>query len=318
MITPEQIDFQTPDDAPFDWCETNFFSFNIPEHNILGMLYMLSRPKLGVCMSDITIQDRISQSWEDQLYVDNRQHLPCPPSLRSYKLENGLSVDCVEPLKRYVIDYEGGDETRIYLEAEALMPPFDINDPAMDPMAARRPSSQWAFAGHYELTCRVQGEMTVRGRTLAIDCVDTFDRSWSVRSEVEKACAVWLHASFGPSLTIHLLCDYQPGEPERWGKLLSGYVLEDGQVYGIAEATGQSRYAGIMSMSTRFEITDVRGKSFTVTGGAISASRWQPYSTMVYPQSLMEWNLDGRIGYGVQQDAASRAAVCRYRDVMRP
>jgi hypothetical protein len=38
---------------------------------------------------------------------------------------------------------------------------------------------------------------------------------------------------------------------------------------------------------------------------------------MVYPQSLMEWNLDGRIGYGVQQDAASRAAVCRHRDMLR-
>ena len=31
----------------------------------------------------------------------------------------------------------------------------------------------------------------------------------------------------------------------------------------------------------------------------------------------MRWNLDGRIGYGVQQDVMSRAYLTRHRDAMR-
>lgn len=318
MIDPNKAEFQFCDDAPFDWCETNAFSFNIPEANILGMLYVLTRPKLGVCMSDITIQDQISPIWEDQLYVDNRQHLPCPKSLLDYSLPNGLSVKCVDPLKKYRIDYIGIDDTELHFDCEALMPPFDINDPKMDPLAASRKSGAWAFNGHFELTAHIVGDAKIRGKVYHVDCYDTFDRSWSQRSEVEKPNAIWLHPSFGKDLTIHLLTyDTDPARSSDLGVLMSGYVLEEGELFGVLEATGSVARTGIMPMSIDMQVKDVRGKQFHVTGATISASRWQPYSTMVYPQCFMRWNYDGNVGYGVLQDATSRAYLSRHRRTYR-
>lgn len=318
MITDDQIDFQFTDASPLDWCETNFFSFNIPEENILGYFYLLTRPKLGVCMSDITIQDRISPIWEDQLLVDNRQHLPCPQTLTEYSLPNGLSVRCVDPLRKYLIDYVGMDDTEIDLEANALMVPWDMQDPDMDPLAHKRMSPHWTFHGHFELTAHITGEARIRGKTYKIDCVDTFDRSWGARPEDERPNAIWLHASFGKRLTIHLLTFSDVAVTGEFGELLTGYVLEDGDVYGVVEAKGRSERSGIFPMSSYIDIVDARGKSFTMTGATMSAARWQPYSSMVYPQAFMRWNIDDQIGYGVQQDATSRAYLARHRDAFRP
>lgn len=316
MIKDEEVEFQFTDDSPVDWCETNFFSFNIPEANILGYFYLLTRPKLGVCMSDITIQDRISHLWEDQLLVDNRQHLVCPEKLSDYSLPNGLSVKCVNPLRKYLIDYEGIDDTEIHLEANALMAPYDMQDIDMDPLAKKRQSPHWEFGGHFELTAHIVGEARIRGKTYDVDCVDTFDRSWGARPEWELPNAVWLHASFGKRLTIHILTFSEPAKGNDFGEPLSGYVLEDGKVYGVVDVKGRSVRSGILSMSTYLEVTDIRGKKFVLTGGALSAAAWQPYSCTVYPQTFMQWNLNGEIGYGLQQDASSRAYVSRNRDAL--
>ena len=142
MIRPEDAEFHTPPSNDFRWCETNPFLFNIPAARIAGVIYVVTRPVLGVCMSDITVCDRVTRSWEEQLYVDNQQHLPCPTSLLDYALPNGLSVRAVKPLEHYQVRYNGSDDTRIELEFRALMPPFDMNDPAMDPMAAIRNRSR--------------------------------------------------------------------------------------------------------------------------------------------------------------------------------
>lgn len=317
MILPEHADFQVKPDSPDDWCETNFFSWCIPEAKMLGYFYLLTRPKLGVCMSDITIQDRISPVWEDQLIVDNRQHLRCPTSLLDYSLPNGLSVRCTDPLKRYLLDYEGIDDTSIHLEATALMEPWDMHDPGMDPSVHKRTSPIWTFGGHYELTCHIVGEAKIRGKTYKVDCVDTFDRSWGARPEDERPNAIWLHASFGKRLTVHLMPYCDIAKTDEFGEILSGYVLEDGKVYGVTEVRGRARREGIFPMSTYVEFTDVRGKTFKMTGATISAARWQPYSSMAYPQCFMEWNIDGEIGYGVHQEANSRAYLCRNRDALR-
>jgi hypothetical protein len=68
---------------------------------------MSTRPKLGVCMADITMIDRIA------------------------------------PLKLFRLTYEGIDDTRFDLHYRALHTPFDINDPAMDPSAAARNGPAW-------------------------------------------------------------------------------------------------------------------------------------------------------------------------------
>lgn len=132
MIRLEEAHFQHGADAPYNWCETNFFPFCIPEERINGNVYVFTRPVLGVTMADVLVQDRIAPAWEDQLYVDNQQHLPCPASLLDYALPNGLSVKVIEPLRHTRLDYVGFDDTELHLDYRALMVLFDLNDPEMD------------------------------------------------------------------------------------------------------------------------------------------------------------------------------------------
>ena len=319
MIKPEDADFHTPPSEDFRWCETNPLLFNIPQARISGMLYVVTRPVLGVCMSDVTVQDRYSDTWEDTLYVDNQQHLPCPRSLLDYALPNGLSVRVLEPLKRSEFRYEGIDDTRIELTFEALMDPYDMNDPAMDPLAATRLAHGWstAFGGHFEITGRVRGVAVLRGQRHTVDCIDTLDRSWGPRQERDNSNAVWLHGSFGEALTVHALLGVDPARGPEFGALISGYVLEDGQVYGLTRCTGRSERRGMIALSTTLTATDTRGKVFELTAAALNCAPTAPYPSVLYTQSLMRWHHGDRVGYGIQQDVLSRAWCGRHRDALR-
>ena len=319
MISPDQADFQMPADAHWRWTETNFWPFCIPEARISGSLYLFSKPKLGVCMSDITIQDRITAAWEDQIYVDNQQHLPCPSSLLHYELPNGLTVRALEPLKRYLIDYVGIDDTEIHLEFKSLMDPWDVNDPATDPLAHKRIGAGWdkAFSGHYELTGRITGEARIRGKTYAVDCIDTADRSWGLRDDRSVTNITWLHGSFGEHLTLHAMALIDPAKQEHFGGLISGYVLEDGRAYGLVELTGRSERRGMYAMSTLLEATDVRGKRYQISGATMNCGPLGPWPAVLYVQHFMRWNFNGQIGYGVQTDGITRAYATRHRDALQ-
>lgn len=316
MIKASEANFQFNSSSPADWCETNYFSFYIPSDGIFSALYLLSRPVLGVAMSDITVQDRIAVAWEDQLYVDNQQHLQCPQSLLDYNLSNGLSVKAVEPLKRYDISYKGIDDTEIAIEFEALMDPFDMNDPDMDPLASDRIGKAWggaALSGHYEITGRIRGEARLRGQSYKIDCIDTLDRSWGARKERDNDSVIWLHGSFGEKLTIHAFFRYDPLSAG-FGKLVSGYILENGNVYGLVNGRGSAKRLGILPLSNVVEITDIRGKTFQFTSSAVNASSYSPFPSTPYPQSFMRCNYEGTIGWGVQMDVISRNFLTRNRD----
>lgn len=314
MIAAEEAEFQFAPDSPLDWTETNYFTFNVPEARIFGSAYLVARPRLNVCMSDITIQDRISPIWEEQLYIDCRQHLPCPGSLLSYDLPNGLSVRCIDPLKRYQVDYVGIDETEFHLIYETLGLPFDYLDPEMDPMATRRQGPQYTFSGHFETTSHVQGTLVVRGKSYAVDCIATGDRSWGARPENEIPSVIWCDASFGKELTIHALVMMDPVQSSEFGALASGYVLEDGRLYGLTECHGTCERRGTTAMGVSMEAMDIRGNRYCLTGSTMSSGRWSPNANIVSINSFMRWNFSGRIGYGNFAENYGRSYLTRNRD----
>ena len=48
MILTSDAEFHTPPSDDFRWCETNPFLFNIPEARLSGVIYLVTRPRLGV------------------------------------------------------------------------------------------------------------------------------------------------------------------------------------------------------------------------------------------------------------------------------
>jgi hypothetical protein len=227
-------------------------------------------------------------------------------------------VNAVEPLKRYLIDYQGFDDTEMHLESNALGDPWDINDPNTDPLAESRIGAGWdkAFSGHYELTGRITGEARIRGKTYAVDCIDTADRSWGVRDDRTVANITWLHGSFGEDLTLHAMALIDPAHDENFGGLISGYVLENGKAYGLVEMTGRSERSGMYAMSTLLEAVDVRGPRYQISGATMNAGPLGPRPAVLYVQHFMRWNCDGKIGYGVQTDGITRAYATRHRDAL--
>lgn len=304
MIKPEDIEFHRGFSSDVQACETNFFPFAVPDEGISGNFYLVTRPNLGICMSDMTIQNCIAPLVQQQLYVDNQQHMPIPASLADYALPSGLSVKAVDPFRRYELKYTGYGDTHIELEWNSLMWPYDCNDPTMDPLAGPRVGESWDKSwanGHCEFTGHVSGAARIRGQTYAVDYVATADRSWGVRKERNLGNLLWTHGAFGRNLAFHAMSNMDVANSKGYGQPISGYILEDGEVIPLVNIQGFHSTYGVLITGAELILTDVKGRQFQVTGYALNAAPWAPSPGGMYSQSLMKWNHKGDIGYGYLQ-----------------
>lgn len=311
MITPSDIEFHTPANADYLWAETNYFAFSVPEENLLVSVYVVYRKGLGVMSADVTVFGAVVDNRAECLYVDNHQHLPAPERLTDLSTPNGLKIRTTSP-RDYRIDYVGFDDTEIHVDFKGLMEPFDIHDPAHSPKAtphdakAKVEGSGFGsgYGGHFDLTCHVTGTLKVRGKEYQVDCIETMDHSWGPRPETHMPSIGWMHAHFSKDLALHwiLLCDYQKPVGQQQ-TLAHGYVMENGQVYGLTDLKISTIRNGVVTVAHTVEATDVRGKVWRLHGTVQVGSPWVCYiSTMVYVCN-MRWTLpDGSIGYGVSQE----------------
>jgi hypothetical protein len=319
MICVEDAEFHRAASSDPLWTETLYFPFSVPDKALCGGFYLVARPNVGVIMCDVTVHDRLSHTWDQTLYLDNQQHMPCPASFLDFTLPNGYGVKVIEPLKRYALSYAGYDDTQIDLTFTSLMQPYDMNDPAEDPLAAARNGGGWdnSFNGHYEVTGRITGNARIRGVDHAIDVIDTGDRSWGIRKERGTSAVAWFHGSFGEELTFHVLCAIDPAAHKNFGGLVSGYLLDKGEVHGLVDITGSFMMEGIMTRTVDATVIDVRGKAFRFTGEAINASPWAPAPNSVYAQSYIRWDHGGMTGYGAHQQGLDRGYLTKHRDVFK-
>jgi hypothetical protein len=325
MLEDKDFDFHHRPDSHWQHVDTLYSTFSIPEANIDGGVYVLTRPVLGVCMSDISIRDRISQVWEESAYLDNQQHLPCPKSLLKYTLPNGVSVEAKDSFRHYQISYQPGiDDTSLTLDYVCLHDPYVMGDPEKDPVAAKRGGMSeegatfWGGggAGHYDATYHVTGELILRGKRYDVDSVETCDRSWGVRPERESGLVHWWHVSFGKRLTCHIFARHDLANEPKWGALLSGYILEDGATYGLVEARGISEWWKALPMGGEVEVIDTRGKRFRFSYSTMAGNYWAPYPSATYVHSMIRANHNGEIGYGVHELSLNRHYLTRHRDAI--
>ncbi|HEX5806075.1 MAG TPA: hypothetical protein VFY31_07045 [Macromonas sp.] len=311
MIKHEDIEFHTPPNADYLWAETNYFSISIPEEKILASVYIVCRKGLGVMSADVSIHGALVDNRAECLYVDNHQHLPAPAKLTEVDTPIGLKIRTTSP-RDYRIDYVGFDDTEIHVDLKGLMEPFDIHDPAHSPKATPHDAKAkvdgsgfgTGYGGHFDLTCHITGTLKVRGKEYKVDCVETMDHSWGPRPETHMPAIGWQHAHFGKDLALHwiVLADYEKPVGEQQ-TLAHGYVMENGEVYGLTDVKLRTVRSGVVTVAHEFEATDVRGKVWRMYGTAEVGAPWVCYvSTMVYIAN-MRWTLpDGRVGYGVSQE----------------
>jgi hypothetical protein len=326
MITAADAEFHQPDGPDPTWGETNFFGFYSATEPLNVGVYTLFRPNLGVVLSTISMNsgDAI-QPWRAD-FCDHQAQLPIPEprSLASYTLANGLSVTTIEPNQQWNIAYDDGDGTAIDVTYRALMPAFDIHDPAMDPIAAaqqqaaRKASESgreasgfaWgtAYNGHFDQTGRVIGQVTLRGRRIPIDCVSTMDHSWGPRRERGGPNMSWLHAHFGDDYAVHAIFSFDEQDGGQVLTLAHGYALVGGQVHGLASGSGRiTRDEEFFARRVELTLVDATGSVHELTGSGMTRFPWQAWPNMVGFNVLARWAAPApasrdRVGYGEIQD----------------
>jgi hypothetical protein len=292
------------------WAETNYFGFEIPEVPLHIGLYSLFRPNLGIVNSAIFANSRrVTSSWEAD-YWDHRAYLPLKPdqSLLAFELRNSLKVTCLEPNKVWDLHFDQPGLLSVDVRFEALMPPFDIHDPDMDPRAHRGGSDLSAgelWGGHFDMTGAVTGVVVVRGVRHDVDWLSTMDHSWGHRDEYQPGVMTWLQAHVSRDLAVHGMFDFDPATPAGENLQLSlthGYLLQGGTAIGLKDGTGITQRSGLYPDLITLDLVDAQDRPWHLEGEsqtAFPAEYWPgSMSFMVLPR----WSMNGKTGYGTSTD----------------
>ncbi len=320
MITPEDVEFHTPPHADYKWAETYIFPIAIPEEHIMVMVYVAARPKLGVMLNDVYVYGTLTDNRAELMYVDSQVHLPAPERFSLIDSPSGLRIECVEPPRKFRIDYMGFDDTEIHVDWHGIMDPFDVHDPKHTPHAVGTKEEKMAksglakaWNGHFDMTGRVTGTVKVRGKVFKVDSLERMDHSWGDRGENDLPPMDSISAQFDEKLCFHIITHVDLEAPSgRDQKLAHGYVLEDGVQYGIAELDMSSVRLGVTIAAMKMKITDVRGKVFVLNAMADIGAPWNIYGTTCYT-ALMRWTCGDREGYGVVMEVLPVKALTRLR-----
>jgi hypothetical protein len=289
-----------------NWAETNWWSFQIPEHNMHGAVYALMRAQHRIAWSSVHLNSGWSQTHWEADYCDLQGHLSMGEDfdLLDYHLANGLRVKVVEPNMAWDVDYDDGEGCELHFAYRALMPPYDISDPDMDPMVAAQADGHeytWGGAyskGHFDQSGVYEGEVVLPGRRIPFRSVGTMDHSWGPRPERHRTTLSWLNAHFSEDFVIHALCDFDAynGGPEL--RFTHGYVLDRGKVIGLAGGKGTVRRKNWFPREVTLDVHDAGGREWSLRGVAKTS-----FPEMIWPDfigfdALLEWECNGQVGFG--------------------
>lgn len=310
MIRPEDAEFH-PASADRMWTETNYFGFDVPGVPMHVGLYALFRPNLGTVNSAIFVNSRrIDASWEADFW-DSRAYLPMPASgsLLDYELANGLSIRCLEPNRVWELRYDNGGSLAVDVRFEALMEPFDIHDPDMDPRARGTGrddlSASAAYAGHFDMTGAVTGHLVLHGVRHEVDALSTMDHSWGVRQERQLGTMTWLQCHFSRDFALHAMFGFDPTiGPDRpfRADLTHGYVLDHGKAVGLKDGSARMTRSGMYSETLSLHLVDAHDRVYDVEGTAQTRFPVQFWPGSMAFMTMPRWRLGDRVGYGTSTD----------------
>lgn len=307
MIDDKDFDFHPHDPSTYNWTETLFTQFYNAEEALLGYIYTLARPNLGVCHCSIMANKGLCVNPWDIDYCDAQMHLPCPESYSKFTLKNGLSLEVTKAPFDYTYSYRGEDNLCSFdLDCKGIMQPFDAHDPNENPLVQKSTDSYsktgyagWSSGGHMESMVHTTGEITLHGKTYKIDCVDGINKSWGPRKDWGSKGTSWLHVSTDQNFGIFLAVSMQFANKEiTYGPLRFGFVVLDGKVTGVVKANVAAQRVAMHPARMIVEVTDASGREYEAVGTAISFAPWYHMNPgSVSYETLFRWECNGRIGY---------------------
>lgn len=312
MITAADADYHPSDAQIKNWAETIVLVFSVPEAGILGNAYVLSRPNVGAAISAVVVHSGFCTEAHEIDFTDPQVHVPAPETFSDFTLPTGLSLQATNAPRDFDVQYEHAlGSCRLDLAFRGLHDPFDVHDPTQNPLVAADHQGPldtglgdvWSN-GHYDMIGHVTGTLQLRGVEYEVDCYDGMDRSWGPRAEVGDRGAAWIHVTLGPDFGMHLGMSLEIRDGEVvYEALKFGYVVEDGQLFGITEAAVEASRVDMVAVSNHITATDVRGTKHEFFGTAVGGAPWYSFSPAYASfQSLFRYQLGDRVGHAEATD----------------
>jgi hypothetical protein len=140
----------------------------------------------------------------------------------------GVATCVVEPLTRWAVSFDGGDDGAFALEFEALGAPAVIG--------AESPAGEAGGMAGYEHLCRVRGTARAGGDELSVDCLGQRGHSWGEpdwnRMSLARSVGAWL----GDDLGVVLSAVRPAKVSEHGGEAVTAALLEGIPVAPVAVA----------------------------------------------------------------------------------
>ena len=271
--------------------ETAWFSFCVPERRLGGWLYTMVRPNIGTVAGGGWVWDDSAHLPWEVLYSANytSQRLREGSDLRNVVLPNGVGIEVLEPLTSYQLTYRDDERIDLQLRCDAVMPP----------RALRSKNSSFEHLSHFDQFCRVTGQLKLLGETIDVDCLGMRDRSWGPRPEHRPKRSAYVTGIASP--TLGFLAVTSSGHTSE--VISYGFLLRDGVIRDLVSGTRKVRHDPQNGWVTDIEIegTDADGRTFRAVGRRLSGIIINRH-TFIDSNGLIEWNIDGEIGHGEDQD----------------
>lgn len=284
--------------------ETQFLGFSIPEHDIHAVLYLWCHPNLDVVTGGAAVWQGFKGSQTSCELYDWRSFMDLRTlgDANNFTLDNSYSVEVIEPFKTIRARYTDP------LRDNA----FDVTHTAIAPPA------MLANRKHFEQMMKTSGTLTLRGKDYIINGYNIRDRSWGeARQEISHVTppVSWFTGTFGDDLGFNCTCSEDPTRDVSWksiypdatldGALKGGWLYRNGEMLRFTKASSLIERDPVYQQPRKIDlrITDERGQEHHLTGVAKAGANFHPWNNCNVPICMIEWQYDGRTGYGEVQDA---------------
>jgi hypothetical protein len=301
LLGPADDEFHVPSDDPWE-TETCWFSWLVPERNLMGYLYSFIRPNKGVSGGGVLVWDHTAHEPWNLPYFDYPWHLPLPlddagelADLRNIRFPNGMGVRMLEPLMRYHLTYSS-KELELDLHFQGTTPPH----------AFTRGEPPFVIASHLDQPGHVTGTMVLHGETVPVDCYEMRDRSWGPRTDLKGIRVGYCFATASPTDAFLAFSVPQRGAAAEGvdEPLTAGYLLRDGVRAAMSKGIRRVRRDPVHGWVTHVVIEgeDDLGRPMRAVGEPVNRVAFYPYPRMFNWTSMCRWHWDGVEGWGEDQD----------------
>jgi len=290
--------FGPKDDSPY-WNESVWFSYSVPELRMHGMIQYYFRPNMGLLNGGPCLWDPSGQFQWDCLYY-NWSHLQALPPVNGkfdVTARNSLSVKVLEPLRRYKIDY-AKDGFALDLEWTALARPHELKTGDAGQQATAK--------FHIEQPGRMKGTIRrAKGSgedAWTVDCYSMRDTSFG-RRDYESLATGGYFWGIAENSSFHALCMDTPETNGREANCIGGYAMKDGEMASLVSGTRTVvEYGRFGPSRILFEGRDALGRAIRAAGTIDPGLVFTGYTDHTVVWSLAEWDWDGVIHWGDNQE----------------